>query len=259
MPSDKKFRKEFREQERGNVLFMILIAIAVLAMLTYALSQDSTQQSGVLPQQTSADQINRMLTYASALGGALQQMVTNGEDPNALCTNLSTVQPGGGGFDTAPNNFKIYHPLGGGITPMANSSPDANAVATFYWINTGSSIAGVGCTPGSTTTGSCNDGSGSTACTTGSCTACTGHIVFTALISALSYCQQANQIVNGSTAVPTMNSSAFASLFASHTTVAVTAANCALCVNVARLCVTDGGGNYGFYADLFPPQWINSQ
>lgn len=221
---------------------MILLAIAVLAMLTYALSEDSTQQSGILPQQTSTDQINRMLTYVSALGGALQQMQTNGEDPNALCTNLVLTNSG---FSNEAHNLEIYHPLGGGITYMSASSPDSTAVATAYGINAGSSIAGVGCTAGSSST-------------TGQCTSCTGHIIFTAIISALSYCQQANQIISGSTTVPTMDSATFTSLFNTGTTVAVTGALCASCANVPRLCVTNGSGAYGFYADLFPPQWSNN-
>lgn len=225
------------------MLFMILIAIAILAALTLAISQDSTQQSGVLAQQTSTDQINRMLTYASALGGAIQQMVVNGENADALYTNLSTITPGTAGFDTAPNNLKLFHPLGGGITYMNASSPDANAVATSYNINPGSIITGVGCSSGTGCTG-----------------ASSGHIIFTAMISALSYCQQANNILTGSSlsaTPPTMNSATFATLFASSSAVTVAGGNCASCVNVARLCVTNGSGAYGFYADLLPPQYSN--
>ncbi len=213
---------------RGNVLFMVLIAIAVLAMLTLAISQSSTEQSSILPQQTIDDQINRTITYASALGGAVQQMAVNGENPATLYSSLSLLKPGDANFETAPNNFKIYHPLGGGITYITASSPDPNAVATSFSINPGAIITGVGATD-----------------------AVIGDIVFTAKISAANYCAETNKILNGSTTVPTMDSATFTSLFGG-TTVTVTSGLCAACVNKARLCVTDGSSHWGFYAALFP-------
>jgi len=252
--SDKPFRSPCncsqRQRERGNVLLLILVTIVILGLLTMAVEQDSKQQSGVLTQQTSTDQINRMLTYVSTLGGALQQMATNGEDSTVLYNNLSLTQPGQAGFESGQHNFEIFHPLGGGITPMSASSPDTTAVATNYNINPNAIITGVGC----------NSGAGCIVTTAPN----TGHIVFSATISALSYCQQTNNILNGTslTATPPTMGAGFTTLFPSSppvtTAVTVNSGNCASCVNVARLCVTDGSGHYGFYADLFPPQYINS-
>ena len=250
--------------ERGNILLMILVAIILLGALTMAISTDSTQQSGILPKQTQNDQINRMMDYANALGGAVQQMAINGETPSTLYSNLSLLQPGQAGFETSPNNLKIYHPLGGGITPMAASSPDSNAVATGYNINAGSSITGVGCAPGA---GSCSGGGTFSAgsCSAGTVTAAcwpvasTGHIIFTALISSASYCGAINLILTGSSTVPAMSSGTFTTLFNSSTAVAVTSGNCASCVNTPRLCVSNGASSWGFYADLFPPLMATTQ
>lgn len=215
--------------ERGNVLFLILIAIAVLAMLTWAISHSSTEQSGIIPSQTRDDQINRTISYASTLALAIQQMTITGADPATLYTDLSVLKPGDAGFETGSNAFKIYHPLGGGITPLSASAPDATAVATNFSINKTAIITGVGATD-----------------------VTTGDVVFTANISAASYCARMNQIITGSTTVPAMDTAAFNKLFTA-TTVTIDAAACASCVNKARLCVSNSGATaWGFYSALFP-------
>lgn len=215
--------------ERGNVLFLILLAVAVLALLTLAISRSSTEQSDILPQQTRDDQINRTVTYASTLAMALHQMVMNGEDPASLYTDLSVLKPGDASFETGSNAMKIYHPLGGGITPLDASSPEANAVATGYGINKGAIIAGVGATD-----------------------ATVGDVVFIAKVANASYCARFNQILTGSSTVPAMDTTAFNSLFGGAT-VTINAAACASCVNQARMCVSNTGAtDWGFYSALFP-------
>lgn len=216
-------------QQRGNVLFLILMAIAVLAMMTMVIEQESTEQSNVLPQQTMDDQINRMLNYTSTLAGALNQMVVNGENPSTLYSSLSLLKPGDAGFETAPNNLKIFHPLGGGITYMAASDNSANPLATSYNIDKTAIITGVGPTD-----------------------VTVGDIVFTAKIATAAYCARINQNLTGSTTVPTMSGATWTSLFTTGSTVTINAGNCASCVNVPQLCVTNGSGAWGFYAALFP-------
>ncbi len=203
-------------------------------MLTMVVAQYSTQQSDSLSNQIRDDQISRMLSQVGVLDGALHQMVVNGEDAAALYTNLSQLKPGDAGFETAPNNFKIYHPLGGGISYMSSSTTDATAaVATNFNINAASIITGVGATD-----------------------AVTGDLVFTAKISSASYCQRINQTINGPAGVPpVMATATFDPLFNNPptTTVTVSNANCASCVNMPRLCVSNGGATaWGFYASLFP-------
>jgi hypothetical protein len=234
-----------RSGERGNVLFIILLTIMLLGMLTYAISQSSTQQSNAIPQQTVDNQINQMIAYASALGGALQQMALNGENPNTLYSTVDVLPPASDpNYDTPPNSLKIYHPLGGGITYQSQSAP-TDAIATNFNINPASIITGIGCTSGA----GCIVTSVPTA----------GHIIFTAELSDAAYCARTNNILHGSSTVPTMDATAFTGLFTNGSTVTINAGNCASCVNVARLCVTDGSGHYGFYADLFPPRYGNAQ
>lgn len=225
--------KTARTGEQGNILFMILLAIVLLGLITAVITQNSTEQSGVLSRQTEDDQINRMITYTSTLTAALQQMVVNGEDPTAIYSNLSLLKPGDVNFETGPSptyhRFEIFHPLGGGVTYQSASSPDPNAVATNYQINTGAIITGVGATD-----------------------ATIGDIVFTANVSSATYCSRINQILSNSATVPVMDSATFTSLFGAAT-VTINAGNCVSCVNVPRLCVSNTGATaWGFYSALLP-------
>lgn len=230
-----RHRPERRED--GNVLMIILVAIALLAMLTALVSRSTEQQSDSLSRQTMDDEISRMLTQTSALGGALSQMIVNGENAATLYQAPSVGPPpvgldmvtSGAPFETAPHNLKIYHPMGGGINFMPTSSPGLSPAATSFNINAGSIITGVGA-----------DVAG------------VGDIVFTALISSAAYCQRINTIISGSSTVPGMAAAAFTTLFTSSTAVTINAAACASCVNVSRLCVSNGAGLWGFYSALLP-------
>lgn len=216
------------------MLIIILISIAALAMLTMMVSKTSEQQSDVISRQTRDDQLSRLLAQASTLGGAINQMLVNGEDPAALYKvppdGINQVLPGAAGFETSPHNLKLYHPMGGGVSYLSSSSPDSTAIATAYSINQTSIITGVGETD-----------------------VTVGDIVFTAKISAVEYCQRLNEIVTGSSAVPAMADATFDALFTAGTVVTVDGTNCANCIKKARICVANVSGNaWGFYAALLP-------
>ena len=216
--------------ETGNVLFIIMIAIALVALLTQLVSKSSDTQSDILSTQTRDDEISRMQTQAAALGAAIQQMIVNGENPATLYSNLSTLKPGDAGFETSPHNFKIYHPLGGGVDYMSGSTSASSAVATEFGINKSSIITGVGATD-----------------------AAVGDILFTAKISTAAYCGRINEINTGSATVPVMATATFNALFTAGTTVTLAAGNCASCVRAARLCVSNTGATaWGYYAALLP-------
>lgn len=256
--ADKDFRisqqRCIHKKEHGNVLFMILIAVMLLGLLTYAISQSSSQQSNALPQQTVDAQINQLIAYTSAIGGALQQMGTNGEDPNTLYSAVDVTPPSSdAAFNTGTSNLKLYHPLGGGITYQSQSAP-TNAIATNFNINPNAIVTGVGCTSGA-------------GCIVTSAPS-TGHIVFGATISSLGYCQRINYKLNGTsltTTPPVMTTADFDLLFPatpqSSTTAVTIGSDCTpSCANIPRLCVSNAAATaWGFYADLFPPQYSNVQ
>ena len=229
MSKNSKKTSHARRREKGNVLFIILIAIAALALLTQMLSHSSVEQSDALSRQAQDDEISRMLTQAAVLSGAIRQMVINGEDAAALYLNLSILKPGDAGFETSPHYLKIYHPFGGGIKYMSSSSGNSSTVATDFNISKASIITGVGATD------------------------TLGDILFSAKISSEALCQKINKILTGSTAVPPILATADFDLLFAGTAVTIAAGNCASCVNIPRLCVSNTAATeWGFYASLLP-------
>ncbi len=218
------------KQQGGNILFIILIAIVLVALLTQMVSQSSEQQSDILTQQTSDDEINRLFTQAATLQAAIEQMVVRGDEPSTLYTNLSTLKPGDAGYETAPHAMKIYHPLGGGVSYLSGSKPGSSAAATAFKINKDAIVTGVGATD-----------------------AVVGDILFTAVIAAAETCARINKLLTGSSSIPVLATADFDDLFTNGVAVTIAGGNCADCVNVPRICVTNAGGTaWGYYAALFP-------
>ncbi|MBI3441671.1 MAG: hypothetical protein HY052_07725 [Proteobacteria bacterium] len=220
--------------ERGNVLLMVLIGIVLLAALTAVISQFTGQQSDSLSQQKMDDEIARMLAQTSALGGALNQMIVNGENADTLYQappiGLNTVIPGAAGYETAPHNLKIYHPLGGGVSYMSSSANVASPLAFGFKINSGAIVTGVGATD-----------------------AVVGDVVFVAQVSSEAACQRINTVVAGSSAVPVLLTADFNKLFVAGTAVTIGADCTPSCANTPRMCVSNTDATaWGFYSALLP-------
>jgi len=225
-----KKHHKINNNQAGNVLFLILIAIALFGMLTAIISHSGQQQKDSLDRQTMDSQVSIMINHVAALNSSILQMVMHGEDPSELYQNLSTLKAGDTGFETPPHKTKIYHPLGGGISYLSASSNDLDkAVAVDFDINTTSIITGIGKTDEDI-----------------------GDIIFTAKIISADYCAFINNKITGSRNIPEMSNSAFEDLF-NNRTITINSGNCANCVNIGRICVRNSANNaWGFYASLFP-------
>ncbi len=224
--------------EQGNVLFIVFIAIMIVAGLTFMLSQGSEQGTSAADRTASDAQISQMLGYVGTLAAAVQQMTEGIADPATLYADISLARVSDAAYNIAPHRLKIYHPLGGGIVQMT-ATGDASASSTVAYnfrINPGSIVKDVG--PTNVTT---------------------GDILFTAQVSSLEYCQRINQTLRGTTAIPAVrNAPDFFSLFedtaATPTAVTLDEVTCADCVSIAMSCVVYNGDPklYGFYAVLLP-------
>lgn len=97
-------------KESGNVLFLILIAVALFAALSYAVTSSTRSGSGSTDGERSLLGSATLTQYPTALRTALVRMVLNGVAVNRLAFN-------------APNNFfvgsterLVFHPDGGGAS-----------------------------------------------------------------------------------------------------------------------------------------------
>lgn len=227
---------------RGSALFIILVAIALLGALTWAVSYSTEQQTAAPDNLEVGEQIARLLAQGATLAGAVGHMASIGDqDPVALSgtgvNKLNTVIPGGPGWDTPPHATKIYHPLGGGVKYIAQTgtgtvlSPTKN-VANDFKINASTWIDGVGPT---------NTG---------------GDFLFTARVASLAACQKINAIVRGTPAnAPPMAMlpSYFDDLFVNGLHLDIDENVCADCPGVARGCVDNATGDaWGYYQALLP-------
>ncbi len=147
--------KSFIRKENGNVLFLILIAVALFAALSYAVTSSSRSGGGNSGEESNLVRSASVTQYPSSLRTAIiRMMVSNGIDAQAIVfappSAFSTQ------CDTANKQANcVFYPTGGGASP--NSVP-ADLMATGAageWYFTGDfEIANVGTSDTAATTGS---------------------------------------------------------------------------------------------------------
>ena len=112
-----------RANESGNVLFLILIAVALFAALSYAVTQSSRSGSGDASSETSMVNGAEITQYPAGVRTAIVRMIISNNitvdelyfDPtSAFSTTLTT---------TAQQQQAVFHPAGGGATDQ-NAPPN---------------------------------------------------------------------------------------------------------------------------------------
>jgi len=95
----------------GNVLFLILIAVALFAALSYAVTSSSRGGSNNGSTEKEQLQASNILNYQASIKVAIDRMVISGTPVE----NIDFSRPEDAGFDTAPYTNKLFHPQGGGV------------------------------------------------------------------------------------------------------------------------------------------------
>lgn len=132
-------------KERGNVLFLILIAVALFAALSYAVTQ-SSRGGGNADSETQAISMAGLVNYVSGIRFGVQRLAISGVDPVTL--NFQSPQSITCLADTS---LCLHHSDGGGAVYYNTNNlinnfgfgPDI-ADATDVWHN----IEGVGTSAG---------------------------------------------------------------------------------------------------------------
>lgn len=134
--------------DSGNILFLILIAVALFAALSYAVTQSSRGGAGNTVKETSTINSSVLSQSTSSIRASLQRMTT---DNNTL---LDIQFNGSADFnDLTSNALGVFHPSGGGVIyamaptgviNAASSNPTGQWVYTlnFEVANVGTSVAG---------------------------------------------------------------------------------------------------------------------
>jgi len=112
----KSAHTHYRKTERGNALFYILIAVGLLAALTYAVNQSMSGGGGAtLTQEQSEVKATEIIEYGNILAQATGQLRLRGCRIDQL--NLDNDHVGGYTNPDAPgdNSCDLFHVAGGGV------------------------------------------------------------------------------------------------------------------------------------------------
>jgi hypothetical protein len=95
----------------------VLIAVMLFGALSFMLTKqmDGNNTTNSLKQGTDRLKAEELINYTTAVHSAIEQMTVM---LNILPNQINFIKPAEAGFTTEPHSAKLYHPAGGGITPM---------------------------------------------------------------------------------------------------------------------------------------------
>lgn len=145
-----------RTAERGNVLFLILIAVALFAALSYAVTQSTRSGGGDASRETSLVNSAQITQYPASVKTAITRMIVSTstspyvlsfDDPSLFTANLTT---------STLESQNVFHPNGGGATYTLAPADVMDSGNPGTWVyNSENEIENIGQTnggPGATDT-----------------------------------------------------------------------------------------------------------
>ena len=202
---------------KGNVLVYILVAVALFAALTYAVSGENR---GSQQNQLSAARVNLLSTdlikQVTSADMAIQQMVQWGIDYNEVMFDV----PGSASYTANPTR-QIYHPSGGGLALFQTSDDMFDGTGTTGWQFQGN--INVGWSPTTAT-----------------------DLIYSFINVNADICAAINdQLLNDPT-IPTTTVDFTNTLTEGGTNANFVVGQCAVCAGVKSMCISDGS-TYAFY------------
>lgn len=143
------------KDESGNVLFLILIAVALFAALSYAVTQSSRSGGGDVGGEKSLVSSSEITQYPAGVRTSIMRMiVSNGISPDQLMFNAPTDFDGTV-ITTGNQGYAVFHPSGGGGTyqsapPAVMANPAAGQGAWHF--NANFQVKNIGTTSATTDT-----------------------------------------------------------------------------------------------------------
>ncbi|MDD9899440.1 MAG: hypothetical protein OXT65_00485 [Alphaproteobacteria bacterium] len=126
---------------RGNVLFLVLIAAALFAALSYAVTQ-SGRGSGSIDKETAALETAKFLQQVTLIGSTVDRMILTGCAKTQITyEGATTSNPPGyvNGSSPSDNSCHVYEPEGGGLTyssppstVMDGINPERRIMGSLY-------------------------------------------------------------------------------------------------------------------------------
>lgn len=134
--------------ENGNILFLILIAVALFAALSYAVTQSNRSGGGTAERETTLIRSSQLTQYPSSLRTSIMRMTLSGVGEKTLLFNGPADFGMGKPIDLVEEEKRaVFHTYGGGGSyALAPSEIMMKSVATPYLYNAELQIENVGLT-----------------------------------------------------------------------------------------------------------------
>ncbi len=100
-----------KNYQNGNALFLILIAVALFAALSYAITQ-SGRGGGSISKEQAVIAASQVTQYAASVHTAVQRMIIGGITPSSICYGGSY---NGNSLCSAPEQNRVFDQSGGGV------------------------------------------------------------------------------------------------------------------------------------------------
>lgn len=114
--------------ERGNALFLILIAVVLFAALSFAITQSNRSTGSSAGEETNTVSGSNVTQYGSAIRTGLTRLLVRGN----VLEDLLFDPPGSADYDTVHPTRQVFHPRGGAVVFQ---EPDSNLIeAGGEWV-----------------------------------------------------------------------------------------------------------------------------
>ena len=147
-----RYSEHMNRSQSGNVFLYILVAVALIGALTYAVSSGSRGSANQITEERAKLYAGEIIEYGNNLASAVSQVRLRGTDVSLMCFDHASW--GANDYDhggCTDDMNRIYHPSGGGITWVNAPAEGMDTAATpdnlfhFYGDN---EIENVGTTTG---------------------------------------------------------------------------------------------------------------
>lgn len=222
MPDTIKTLHFKQNNQRGNAMIYVLIALALIGFLTMTLTRQNNQDDGQnLNDEQAEIYANDLIEYAASAQQVIDKMLFTG----STVDQISFIEPSDPAFNIPPHVHKIFHPQGGGLIYQDKLLKGvATSPSSSYWKGIG--ITNVEWTP-----------------------TASSDIIFSALRINKNICEKINLKITGTSSIPALTAPAVSRYFE---IIAVnsdlTIADCPDCQGYSNLCVSDSTlASYAFY------------
>ncbi|MCB9973086.1 MAG: hypothetical protein H6854_00820 [Rhodospirillales bacterium] len=216
--------------QKGNAFIYVLIAVILFAALSFVLmQQEDSKETGTLSPETAKILSTQLITTATQIKGALDQMIFAGTTPE----EFDFRKPGA--FGATPHVDKVFHPEGGGVTlpPLPDNALPSTALSgpnSGWYLGRFNNVEWTPTTE--------------------------DDVILTAYGIDRMVCEEINRTLTGSTTIPVLGAEAKNLLVDdgeySGSNADFTIASCGTCESVASLCVANPAQTaYAFYNVLF--------